>query len=309
MTSQENETTGSHGNGARQTCTAVLGLGAMGGGMALRLADQGLLTAVWNRSPERAQPLREAGAVVAATPAQAVVDADAVLLSLADQNAVEAVLFGPEGAAGALAPGSLIIDTSTLSPEYSRELTARLEKLSLRRIEANVLGNPAQARAGELRVLTAGEPEPLADAGPVLKAIGAVVIPLGATGAAATAKLVFNSLLGAQLASLAEAARYAQAAGLDPRMIIGAVAGSGFASKVMAFRCRLALEDAFRPASFRSRLMHKDLAHAVEDAGRLDVALPVAAASAELFAQTLDGPLADLDAAAVLLPEQAGAGA
>lgn len=178
---------------------AFIGLGNMGGGMAHRLLDAGRTLTVHNRTPSRAEPLAEAGATVAASAAEAAKGRSVVLLSLADEAAVEDVLFGQ--VAEVLAPGAVVIDTSTVSPAYARECAERLARTGLRRVEACVVGNPFQAREGKLRVYTSGEEDDIAGVADVLDTLGAQVVHLGAPGTAATLKLIFNLLLGAQVAS------------------------------------------------------------------------------------------------------------
>jgi 3-hydroxyisobutyrate dehydrogenase-like beta-hydroxyacid dehydrogenase len=272
----------------------------MGAGMAARLLAQGFPMSVWNRSPHKAQPLVSAGAELAASPAAAVEKADVVMLSLADEQAVESVLFGPEGAAGALRPDTAIVNTSTLSPRYARQLASRLYEYGARHIEACVLGNPAQARDGELRVVAAGEPGDVEHVWPVLSAVGKQVVRVGPAGYAATTKLVFNAFLGAQVAALAEVVGYGVAAGLDRAALLTAIADSGFASPALAFRARLMLAGRYEPPAFRSALMDKDLRLALDDGAEHGATLPVVAAAEAHFAEVVAVGNGDRDAAVVI---------
>jgi 3-hydroxyisobutyrate dehydrogenase-like beta-hydroxyacid dehydrogenase len=247
---------------------AVVGLGVMGSGMATSLLDHGYRVLVHNRTAAKAAPLLDRGAELADSVEAAVAGADRVLLSLADEPAVDAVL----AAAGpALRAGLVIVDTSTVSAEYSRALTARLAGAEVTRIEACVLGNPAQAAAGQLRVLAAGARPAVESAGDVLEAIGREVSYLGPVGNAATTKLVFNLLLGGQVAALAEAVNYGVAAGLDRDRLLTAIGASGFSSKVLSFRADLMRSRRYEPAAFRSALMAKDLRLGTEAAAEAGV--------------------------------------
>ncbi|KWX04659.1 3-hydroxyisobutyrate dehydrogenase [Carbonactinospora thermoautotrophica] len=279
---------------------AFLGLGGMGAGMAHRLAEQGFALTVYNRTPSKAQPLVAAGATAAATPAEAAEKADAVLLSLSDEAAVDAVLFEAGGVQETLRPKTLVIDTSTVSPAYSRQVTQRLAALGARRVEACVLGNPHQARAGELRVLAAGDADAVDAAMPVLEVLGKQVVRLGPVGTAATTKLAFNSLLAAQVAALAEAVQLGVQAGLDRDMLLAAMAGSGFSSPVLAFRAGLMRERRYEPAAFRARLMDKDLRLVLAEAARLGVGMPVAEAVARWYGSVVEAGDGDRDAAVIV---------
>ncbi|MFD5662554.1 NAD(P)-dependent oxidoreductase [Streptomyces hirsutus] len=285
---------------------AFIGLGSMGGGMARRLLETGHTLTVFNRTAHKAAPLVEAGAHLADAPERAAAGHDVVLLSLSDEKAVEEILFGR--VVPVLAPGALVVDTSTVSPGYAREAAARLAEKGLRRVEACVVGNPLQARKGELRVFVSGAAEDLYEIRPVLEAIGNEVVHVGAPGTAASMKLILNLLLGAQVAALAEAVDYGTAAGLDRDQLIGVVAASGFSSMVMRFRADLMLKRTYEPAFFRSELMEKDIRIAMEAAAELGTAMPVLGTVRERFAQVLAAGDGDKDASVLVehQPKQGG---
>lgn len=280
---------------------AFIGLGGMGSAMALRLIDRGFTLTVHNRTAAKAEPLRAAGATVAATAGQAAAGARIVLVSLSDEAAVEQVVFG----ALDLAPGTLVIDTSTVSPGYAREANARLAAVGVRRVESCVLGNPQLTRAGRARILTAGAPEDIEEVRPVLKALGgSQVLYLGEAGQAATMKLVFNMLLGAQVAALAEGVRYGVRAGLDRDTLLSAIAGSGFSSMVLSFRAEIMRTRSYEPAAFRTQLMAKDLRLISQDAAALGSDTPVMDLVYGLFGDVVAAGGGDKDAAVIL--EHAG---
>jgi 3-hydroxyisobutyrate dehydrogenase-like beta-hydroxyacid dehydrogenase len=272
-----------------------LGLGGMGAGMAERLVATGHTVRVYNRTPEKAAPVVAAGARQAASAAEAVRDTDAVVVSLADEPAVERVLFGD--AAAALPKGVFVIDTSTVSPAFSRDAALRLDRLGARRVEACVFGNPFQAKAGELRVLAAGDPADVDAVRDVLDAIGQEVRYFGPPGAAATMKLALNTLIGAEIAAIAEAAALAQAGGLDRDDVLACVAESGISSPVMKFRAAIMRKRTYEPAAFRARLMAKDLRHALEQAADGEIRLPLAERVLEMLDRTIERGDGDKDLA------------
>lgn len=285
---------------------AVIGTGVMGTAMACRLLDTGHQVTVFNRTPAKAGPACAAGATLAGSAREAVVKADTVLLSLSDDRAVAEVLFTAVGSG--LRPETVVIDTSTVSPAFSAQASERVTGLGGRRIEACVLGNAALARAGQLRVLTAGHRPAVEAVSHVLDQLGRDISYLGPAGQAASAKLVFNALLGAQVAALAEAVSYGAAAGLDRDRLLAAIAGSGFSSKVMDFRIGLMRERRYEPAAFRAQLMEKDLAAAVAAASGIGVTLPVLRQAAERFADVVSAGRGDQDASALIEVQDADRG-
>lgn len=277
---------------------AFIGLGNMGSGMAHTLLDAGYPLTVYNRTAQKAEPLVAAGARSAATPVEAVTGHQVVLLSLSDERAVEQILFGL--LTPVLEPGTVVIDTSTVSPRYARESAERLAELGIRRVEACVVGNPFQARKGELRVFVSGREEDIADVREILDTIGSEVVPAGAPGMATTIKLIFNLLLGAQVAALAESVAYGVSAGLDRDLLISSIASSGFSSVVMRFRADLMLKGTYEPAFFRAELMEKDLRLANQAAEEAGVTLPVLDMVRARFAQVIEAGDGDKDASVLV---------
>lgn len=277
---------------------AVLGLGAMGGGMARSLLRAGLAVRVHNRTAARAAEVVAAGAQLAPDPVAAVAGADVVLLSLADEQAVEEVLFG--ALAGRLAPGLVVVDTSTVSPEYARRAARRLADAGCRRVEACVVGNPAMALAGELRVFAAGERSDVDEVGDVLGAVGRQLRFVGPPGTASSLKLAFNLMLGVQTVGLAEALALTEASGLDRELVVGALRDMAWGSFALGFRADLMVGRHYRPAGFRTALMHKDLRLAVAESGVVDVSVPLVEQAARSFESVIAAGRGDDDAAVVV---------
>lgn len=277
---------------------AVIGLGVMGSGMAHALLRAGFPVTVYNRTESKAAPLTQAGARAAVSPAAAAVGASVVLLSLADEAAVEDVLFGK--ISGVLQAGQTVIDTSTVSPEFARDAAARLKALGVHRIEACVIGNPKMAASGQLRVFAAGEEEDVDEVTDVLAAIGQDVRYLGTTGRASSVKLAFNLLLGVQTLGLAEAVEFAEAAGLDRELLLNALESSGWRSPVLSFRADFMRRRAYQPAGFRSALMYKDLNLAAREAASQRLDLPLVRCAADRYETVISAGRGDDDAAVVV---------
>jgi len=285
------------------TRITVVGLGAMGSGMARRLIEAGFRTSVYNRTQEKAESLVSAGASLARSAKEAA-DADLVLLSLADEEAVDDVLFGD--IVTYLKPGTIVVDTSTVSPSYSRNAAVRLTASGVPRVEACVIGNPEMAYAGELRLFAAGAEADVAAARHVLDAIGRQGVKyLGETGRASAMKLAFNLLLGLQTAALAETVQFAEALGLDREALLTAIVKSGWRSPVLNYRAEFMRTRRYRPAGFRASLMAKDLRLAAEESTARGIALPLLRQVERRYAEAVERGSGDQDAAvlAELKPE------
>ncbi len=277
-----------------------IGLGNMGLGMACRLAESGYDIAVYNRTRSKAEPVEELGARVADSPADAAAGADVLMLSLANQDAVRAVLFGEDGAVAVLPDAAYIVDMSTVSPDFARELAETAPRTGHRALDACVFGAPMHARSGELRVMVGADEADFGAVEEILQTIGKEVTYLGDSGNGATMKLVLNMLMGVQMPALAEAIVFGERAGLRREDILNMIAGSGYSSPVMTFRCGFIGRRAFENAAFRLSLMRKDMMLVLAESQGLSVPMPVAeSAYATLTAAQQQG-LGDLDVAAVV---------
>lgn len=282
------------------TRIGFIGLGNMGAGMAARLAEAGHELAVYNRTKAKAKPLAALGARVADTPAGAARDADVLMLSLADQHVVSSVLYGADGAAGALPSGAFLVDMSTVPPEFARELAGRAAEAGHRALDACVLGAPMHARTGELRVMVGGSEADFDGVRELLETIGKEVVYLGANGLGATMKLVLNMLMGVQMPALAEAVVFGERAGLPRETILELIAKSGYSSPVMSFRCPMMAQRTFERAAFKLTLMRKDMMLVLEQAQKLGVPLPVSESAYSMLTAAQQQGLGELDISAIL---------
>jgi 3-hydroxyisobutyrate dehydrogenase len=285
-----------------------LGLGSMGSGMAGRLAGAGFEVSVYNRSAARATPLAERGIRVADSPALAARDADVLLLSVATQDAVDELLSGPGGALAAARPGTLVADTSTVSPDAARATAARIAAAGHRALDACVVGNAQHARDGELRFMIGGDEADVAALRPVLDVLGKDVVHVGDHGMGATAKVTMNLLMGVQLQALAESVVFGERAGLSRQQLIGMILASGYCSPMMRFKGGVMARRAFDQPDFRLSLMRKDLLLALTDAQRMAVPMPATSAAYEVLTSAVNSGLGDLDCAAVLAEVERMAG-
>ncbi len=242
------------------TCVAFLGLGRMGAPMARHVLAAGHELVVWNRDPAKSQPFAEAGVAVAATPADAATKSEVVVLMLADPDAVRTVLCGPSGVVAGAAPGTLVIDASTIGPAAAKYMAARLRERGLRYVDAPVYGSVRPATDGTLGILAGGDAADVEAATPFLTLWGdpGKLVRVGEVGAGSAAKLVRNLTLGLSIAAIGEALRLGDALGLTAENVHEVVAASPLGGSFTGVR---ELIDAGRhgPASFSLAMLTKDL--------------------------------------------------
>jgi 3-hydroxyisobutyrate dehydrogenase len=207
-----------------------LGLGVMGQPMALNLARTGTPLVVWNRTPARCEPLRAAGAAVADSPAQVFDRARTVLMMLAGDTAIDAVLGRGTQAFPALVDGRTIVHMGTTAPAYSAALGADIAAAGGRYVEAPVSGSRVPAVKGELVGMLAGDA--VDDVRPLLAPMCQEVFDCGAVPNALLMKLAVNLYLITMVTGLAEAAHFAARHGLDQRLFEAVLAAGPMASSV-----------------------------------------------------------------------------
>jgi 3-hydroxyisobutyrate dehydrogenase len=258
------------------TAVAVLGMGTMGRSIALRLLAAGHDVTVWNRSQVRTEPVVAAGAKAADTPAEAVRDAEIVITMLTDAGAVEAVVLGPDGAAGAMPAGACLVEMSTIGPAAVRDLADRLPS-DIDLVDAPVGGSVAAVEAGTLRVFAGGDPVDVERVAPVLGALG-TVRRCGPSGTGAALKLVLNTALVTGISAVADTLAVARAVGVDRDIALDLLASGPLG---------IAVERATATGSyFAIALAAKDLDLALEALG--DTHAPVARAAADTLRHASD---------------------
>lgn len=274
------------------TKVAVLGTGRMGGAIARRLQASGFAVTVWDRTREKAERLKVGP--VAATPADAIREANLVLSSLTDAAAVRSVYLGQDGVIEQAA-GRLLVEMSTGGPDVIEELGQQARPRGVRLLEAPVLGSVPAVESGTLAVLIGGSQSDLDQARPVLERLGEIHY-VGTLGSAARLKLVANSVLGIISAAVAELLAAGTAAGLERGEVFWVLAR--YAPLVKAREAGF-LRDQHRPTMFAVRDLVKDLDLALDLYGRSQVPVPLTDKTRALFAEVL--PVAgDLDISAIV---------
>lgn len=275
---------------------AFLGLGGMGAAMATNLVKGGRNVTVWNRSPQRTEPLVAAGAKAAATPAEAVRDAKVAITMLADDPALFAVLAGDDGLLAGLPKGALHVSMSTIAVATAETVAARHAERGQRYLSAPVFGRPDAAAAAKLFIVAAGAAADIDEAAPLFDLIGQKLFRIGDTPAHANlVKLCGNFTILAAIEAMAEAMALAAKAGVPKAKLYEVFTGTLFDAPVYRNYGKLIVDDAYRPAGFKAPLGLKDMRLAGESAERHRVPMPLLSLLRDHLVQTIAQEGEDID--------------
>lgn len=253
-----------------------IGLGIMGRGMAHNLLRAGFSLRVWNRTASRADELVQAGAVVAASPAELAAQSDIIITCVSDTPDVEAVLLGPDGVIEGAQSGALVVDMSTINPLATRTIAARLNEHGIQMLDAPVSGGSEGATRGTLSIMIGGDAAQVERAMPVLQAMGKAITHVGAQGDGQMVKLVNQILVVGNALAMSEALLFAQAGGLDLQKTLDAISQGAAGSWMLSNRGPQILARDWRPG-FMIDLQQKDLRLVLDAADELGA--PVLASS------------------------------
>lgn len=213
-----------------------IGLGRMGGPMALRLLEAGAELSVYNRSPAASEPFAARGAAVAGSVAELAAGNDLILTMLSGPAAVEAVIAGEDGILAAARPETVIVEMSTIGPTVARELAARAEEAGMALVDAPVSGSVPAAEAGTLTAFAGGPVWAFERAQPALAAIAAKAVRVGESGSGAAVKLGLNTVLAMLNQGIAEALALAEAEGIEREAMYAALESSAVAAPYVAYK-------------------------------------------------------------------------
>jgi 3-hydroxyisobutyrate dehydrogenase-like beta-hydroxyacid dehydrogenase len=240
------------------------------------------------------------GAAPSASPAELARACDAIILLVVDADQIDTVLFGADGAAAALAPGAIVVASSTVDPAFPAALAPRLAASGIALLDGPVSGGPAKAAAGTMTMMVSGDPAALQRMRPTLEAITGRLFAVGPrAGDASAFKIVNNLLAAANLAAGAEAMVMAARAGLDPRQFFDIVNASSGGSWMFADRMARALAGDYAPRA-ATKILTKDVGIAVAFAQRLGVDAPFARAAHAAFVDALAAGYGEEDDAALV---------
>lgn len=278
---------------------AILGLGIMGGGMANRLLSKGYPVSVYNRSYEKAASLASLGAFAAHTPRETAARSEVVIAMVADDAASRSVWLGHDGALAGAKSGSLLLESSTLSVKWVKELCAAATQQNCEFLDAPVTGTKPHAASGELFFMVGGSAEGFARARDVLSALGREVLHLGPTGSGALIKLINNFVCGVEAAAFAEALAFVTAGGLDREKCISVLGTGALASPLIKRMLASMAANDFTP-NFPLKLMAKDIGYAIKEAENCGVPLRTAVPALEILRHSVDKGFGDQDFSAVI---------
>jgi 3-hydroxyisobutyrate dehydrogenase-like beta-hydroxyacid dehydrogenase len=273
----------------------VVGLGAMGSRIARRLSDAGHELVVWNRDPVKAQPLVEAGAVAAASPADVARRVEAAITMVADPRALVDVTEGPEGVVAGVGEETTVIQMSTVGPESISRVASLLPDDAL--LDSPVLGSVSEVESGTLNVFVGG-PLELAERWESLLSTLGTTLRVGPVGAGTAAKLVANTTLVGVIGVLGEALALADGLGLSRQAAFDVLGRTALASQ--AERRRSAVESGDYPPRFALYLARKDADLILEAAARTGTELRLTNAAREWLADAEEAGLGEADYSAVL---------
>jgi 3-hydroxyisobutyrate dehydrogenase len=278
----------------------VLGLGAMGSGMAAALMRAGFTVRGYDINSTALTTFTEAGGIAASTPAEAADGVEALVVMVLNSDQAEQAIFGSAGAISTLRPGTVLLLCSTTAPGFVRNLAQRLSAHGVYFLDAPVSGGVKRAAEGTLSVMAAGNPGAYRAAEAVLDAIADNVFHMGdEPGQGATMKLVNQILAGIHIAAAAEAVAFGARAGIDPNRIYEVITHSAGASWMFNDRVPHILADDFTPHSAVD-IWLKDLNLILETGRDLRLPMPLAAVAHQLFLMAAASGYGRLDDAAVI---------
>jgi 3-hydroxyisobutyrate dehydrogenase len=271
----------------------------MGTGIAGNLLKNGYPLTVWNRTRAKAEPFAERGAAIADTPRQAAANADVVISMVGDDLASRDVWLGDQGALAGVKPGAVLIECSTLSPDWIRELARRVTERGCKFLDSPVAGSKQAAANAQLVLFVGGDADTLEQVRSILEAISRQINHLGANGAGATWKLINNMLTAAQIAALSEGLALAEASGLNMEQVVPLLLNGAFTSPVVQAKLPRMMERRYDDTDFSLKWLHKDARYADDMAKESGITLKTGEAAIEVLQRALDKNLGDKDFAAV----------
>ncbi len=276
-----------------------IGLGLMGRPMALHLAEAGHTLHLWARRPASLQPFSDSGAHAHLSAAEVARHAEIIFTMVADAPDVAAVTLGDDGITAGAQPGLIVVDMSTIAPAAARDIAARLERARIEFLDAPVSGGEIGAINATLTIMVGGRADVFDKVKPLFDKLGKSATLIGGCGAGQVAKACNQILTGVGVAAVAEAFNFARKSGVDPARVREALLGGFAYSKILENHGQRMLDRNFQPG-FKAWMHQKDMRIVMEEAHRLGLALPSAAATAQMFNAMVGSGLGDDDSIAML---------
>ncbi|WP_174875683.1 NAD(P)-dependent oxidoreductase [Vogesella oryzae] len=275
-----------------------IGLGIMGAPCVRNLLKAGHQVTVWARRRESAQPLLDAGALWAASPAELAANVELVVTNVSDTADVAQVLLGDDGVAQGAKAGLVCVDMSTISPLGARDIATRLAAKGIDFLDCPVSGGEVGAINGTLTIMVGGQADALTKVRPALKAMGKTITHIGDSGAGQVAKACNQIAVGVGIAAVAEVMKLAKACGVNPAPVREALLGGFAASRVLDVHGQRMIDDNYAPG-FKAKLHQKDMGIVLDTARSLGIRLPEAERVAGLIGELVAEGEGELDSSAI----------
>jgi 2-hydroxy-3-oxopropionate reductase len=276
-----------------------IGLGLMGRPLALHLEKAGHTLHLWARRPESLAPFATVNSKTYATPAEVAAQAEVVITMVADAPDVEAVCLGENGLAEGARPGLIVVDMSTINPNAARVIGEKLAVQGIEFLDAPVSGGEIGAINAALTIMVGGKPEVFEKVRPLFEKMGKSVTLIGDSGAGQVAKACNQILTGVGVLAVAEAFNFAAKSGVDAGKVREALLGGFAYSKILENHGQRMLDRNFKPG-FKAWMHQKDLRIVMEEAHRMGLMLPSAAATAQAFNAIVGSGMGDEDSISAL---------
>ena len=275
-----------------------VGLGVMGSEMVIRLLDKGHTVTGYNRTKSKAQRLIDLGMKWADSPSSVSAAADVTFSMVTNSAALKDIFEGPNGMLAGFSSGKFLVDMSTVSPEVSRTVAARVREKGADMVDAPVSGSPVTLKQGKLSVMVGGRAETFERVKPVLLDIGPKVTHVGDNGKALVMKIAMNLSLAVQMLAFSEGVLLAEKSGIPRETAVDVMINSVIGSPMVQYRGPFVLKMP-EEAWFDVNLMQKDMLLALELGRQVDVPLPTTAATNEMLTAARGMGLAKKDFAIV----------
>ncbi|MFZ4535098.1 NAD(P)-dependent oxidoreductase [Propionivibrio sp.] len=276
-----------------------IGLGIMGRPMALNLLKGGHEVTVWARRAESMQPLLDAGAKGAASPAEVAAAVEVAISMVADAPDVREVMLGEKGVSKAAQVGLVAVDMSTILPAAARQIAADLAALGVDFLDAPVSGGEVGAIAGNLSIMVGGSVAAFEKVKPAFACMGKNIVHVGDSGAGQVAKAANQIITGVGVLTVAEALNFARKNGVDPAKVREALLGGFAYSKILENHGQRMLDRNFKPG-FKSWMHQKDMNIVMQSAHELGLCLPATSAAAQMFNAMVGSGMGEEDSVAML---------
>lgn len=259
-----------------------VGLGVMGSEMVPRLLSKGHTVTGYNRTRAKAEGVIQKGMKWAGSPREVAAASDVIFSMVTNSAALEAIVEGPDGILAGLTPGKFYVDISTVSPEYSRAVAAKVRAKGCDMIDAPVSGSVITLQEGKLSVMVGGRKETFEKLKPILLDIGPKVTYVGDNGLALVMKIATNLSLAVQMLAFSEGVLLAEKSGISREVAVEVLVNSAVASPMIKYRGPFVLELP-KEAWFNVNMMQKDMLLALDLGRKLDVPMPSTAVTNEFL--------------------------